>query len=68
MLSRPRKVMDFRENGQSHGRVMEFSFFDSDYFVLFEKVETFSLSSSKKMQKGWVFNFSLINLNWPISV
>ena len=34
-LSRPGKVMDFRENGRGHGKVMEFRFLVK-YFVLLE--------------------------------
>ena len=30
-FSRPGKVMDFRQNGQGHGKVMEFNFFGTRF-------------------------------------
>ena len=48
-FSRPGKVMDFRKNGQGHGKVMEFHF-STKYFALFENWK-YSLSSSKICSK-----------------
>ena len=33
-FSKPGKVMDFRENGRGHGKVMEFHFLSKDLYCL----------------------------------
>ena len=57
-FSRPGKVMDLRENGRGHGKVMEFHFLVQRFRAVL-KLEKLSKSPSKNMPpKGWVFSIS----------
>ena len=58
-FSRPGKVMDFRENGWGHAKVMEFYIFVPRFCAVW-KLETFFVSSRKNVtQKGWVISVFL---------
>ena len=54
-FSKPGKVVDLRENGRGHGKVIEF--FLVQIFCAVWKLQAFSLSSSRNTPpKDWVFS------------
>ena len=58
------KITDFRENGRGHGKVIEFQFVVQMSHAVW-KLETFSLSLSKKYAKKWLgFQHFLVMENW----
>ena len=65
-FSRPGKVMEFRENGRGHGKVMEFHFFWSKDFMLFENWKNLLVTEQKYAPKRLGFQHFRVmeNLNW----
>ena len=57
-FSRPGKVMDFRENGRGHGKVMEFHLFGPKISCCLKTGKIVLVTEQKYAPKGWFFNIS----------
>ena len=62
-FSRPGKVMDFRENGRGHGKVMEFHCFGPKISCRLKTGKIVLVTEQKYASKGWFF---IISESWKI--